>query len=296
MDMLVKDSLETLWSNEWIRKSIVICIGFGVIISVKKFFENRKLAKLRADWNAAGKDVVVLHQFWRGKYCPNMSPYVLKVECFMRLAGIKYVTDIQKPFGARGLCPWITLNGEDIDDSQHILERLTEQFNVKLDDHLTPERKATLEAIRIMLEEHFFWILFMYRYYHTNCKVFKKTQVFPTWFLHYFYSTYLYYHSQKRGRAQGIARHTYAEQVKMTEKNLEILNTLLGDGQYFGGDQPCSTDCIIFGFLAQGMWNDTDSPFETLIKVTYPKLAAYSIRMKERIYPDWKKLLNPPQE
>lgn len=74
----------------------------------------------------------------------------------------------------------------------------------------------------------FFRILFMYRYYHTNCKIFKKTQVFPTWFLHYFFPTYLYYHSQKRGRAQGIARHTFAEQVKMTEKNIEILNTLLG--------------------------------------------------------------------
>lgn len=54
-----------------------------IYLTVRKYF--------RADWNAAGKDVVVLHQFWRGKYCPNMSPYVLKVECFMRLAGIKYV-------------------------------------------------------------------------------------------------------------------------------------------------------------------------------------------------------------
>ncbi|XP_042864503.1 failed axon connections-like [Penaeus japonicus] len=296
MNILDKDLLETVWSNDWTRRGIVICIGVGVIISLRKVLKNRKLAKLRAEWNSAGKDVVVLHQFWRGKYCPNFSPYVLKVECFMRLAGIKYITDIQEPMGSRGLCPWITLNGEDIEDSQHIVDRLTKQFKVRLDDHLTPERKATLEAVRIMLEEQLFWILFMWRYYHTNCKTFKKTQIFPTWYLYYFFQTMLYFHAQKRGKAHGIARHTLQEQIKMTEKQMEILNVLLGDGQYFGGDQPCSVDCIVFGFLAQGMWNDTDSPLETLIKVTHPKLAAYCIRMKERIYPDWKKLLNPPQE
>ena len=44
----------------------------------------------REKWNNAGKDVVVLHQFWRGKFCPSLSPFVMKVETFLRMHNIKY--------------------------------------------------------------------------------------------------------------------------------------------------------------------------------------------------------------
>lgn len=44
----------------------------------------------RKRWNNAGKDVVVLHIFQRGKYCPNLSPYVIKLEMYLRMADIQY--------------------------------------------------------------------------------------------------------------------------------------------------------------------------------------------------------------
>ena len=48
-------------------------------------------AELRAEWNNAGKDVVVLHMMDRGRTRPNMSPFVLKFETFLkvRLAAVK---------------------------------------------------------------------------------------------------------------------------------------------------------------------------------------------------------------
>ena len=45
----------------------------------------------RDSWNNAGKDVVVLHMFWRGKHSPGMSPFVIKVETFLRMFNIKYI-------------------------------------------------------------------------------------------------------------------------------------------------------------------------------------------------------------
>ena len=55
------------------------------------------------------------------------------------------------------LCPWITLNGEEIADSEFVVQTLIKHFNLSIDDHLTKERKAVLDCARIMLEEQTFW-------------------------------------------------------------------------------------------------------------------------------------------
>ncbi len=37
---------------------------------------------------------LVLHSFERGKTCPNISPFVLKLETYLRMAGIPYEVNI----------------------------------------------------------------------------------------------------------------------------------------------------------------------------------------------------------
>ena len=85
---------------------------------LKKLRQPAPSAALRQEWNNAGelsilrmplkfteknydlilgKDVVVLHMFDRFDQAPNPSPYPLKVETFLRMADIKYVTDFKHP-------------------------------------------------------------------------------------------------------------------------------------------------------------------------------------------------------
>jgi hypothetical protein len=83
----------------------------------------------RAKWSIVGENVVVLHQFDRTPTCLSASPFPIKLETFLRMTGHKYVTDHQFPVSpVSGKSPWVTLNGEEIFDSQLIIEALTRKF------------------------------------------------------------------------------------------------------------------------------------------------------------------------
>ena len=74
--------------------------------------------------------------------------------------------DEKTPFGPKGKCPWITINGEDIGDSELVLDDLTHRFNVHLDTQLEGREAAVLEAVRVMVDEHLFWYIldsYLYR-------------------------------------------------------------------------------------------------------------------------------------
>lgn len=65
--------------------------------------------------------------------------------------------DYEEPMGYKGKTPWITLNGEELADSQIIMENLGPKFSKDLSAHLSNEEKAVARSLRIMLEDHFLW-------------------------------------------------------------------------------------------------------------------------------------------
>ena len=94
------------------------------------FVSGRRLQAARAEWNAEDKkDVVILHQFPRGLTCINLSPFPMKVEAWLRVNGVKYEVDDRFPMNPEtGKSPWVTLNGEEIADSQMVVEKLARHF------------------------------------------------------------------------------------------------------------------------------------------------------------------------
>ena len=103
-----------------------ICTVLAVLGALVFCLKRRSAAKRterQEKWNNAGKDVVVLHQFPRATFCPNPSPYPIKIETFLRATGIEYVNDFEDFTSPKGKCPWITINGENVSDSQLSMER-----------------------------------------------------------------------------------------------------------------------------------------------------------------------------
>ena len=59
--------------------------------------------------------------------------------------------------GPKGKAPWITLNGEEIGDSQLCLELLARKFHKDFSSHLSVADRAVARAFQIMAEEHLYW-------------------------------------------------------------------------------------------------------------------------------------------
>lgn len=131
--------------------------ALGTVVVLFKGVSWWKLSRARGKWNKVGQDVVVLHQFPRGLKCLNLSPFPLKLETFLRMHKIKYVTETTFPMSSKGKSPWITLNGVDVADSQLALEHLATHFRIDTMVGLSPADRAMARSMRIMIEDHLYW-------------------------------------------------------------------------------------------------------------------------------------------
>src|SRR5687767_760457 len=91
---------------------------------------------------------------------PSVSPFCLKLETWLRMAELPFEVGSPSPTGApKGKFPYVEVNGETIADSHHIIERLTRDRGVTLDEGLSPADAARGWALRRMLEEGTYFIL-----------------------------------------------------------------------------------------------------------------------------------------
>jgi hypothetical protein len=125
--------------------------------------------------------MVYLFQFPRPFAIPNLSPFALKLETWLRMSDINYrVVEDLSIFhrSPEGTLPYIELNGEgiiyilliqliikmlEIVDSANIIDVLSTQRDTT-DSHLKPEQHAIVRAFEIMVECSFNLCTAMYRY------------------------------------------------------------------------------------------------------------------------------------
>ena len=105
--------------------------------------------------------MIKLYQFETGYGAPNLSLFCVKVETFLKMAGLEYeVSIVDDPRKApKGKMPYIEDDGKIIADSTFILQHLQSAYGVNLDTELTPEEAATAHAFSRMMEERLYFIL-----------------------------------------------------------------------------------------------------------------------------------------
>ncbi|XP_041987320.1 failed axon connections [Aricia agestis] len=247
------------------------------------------------------KDIVYLYQFSRTPLLPSISPYCLKVETWLRLAGIKYENvDHKARFRSKkGQLPFIELNGEEIADSAFIIKELSEKNNKDLDAGLTPEQRVISHAMISMIENHLSWVILWWRAkypdsvikgYQVNLQNALNTRL-PNPILNFCYKFTSGRKGMKKAKAHGIGVHSQEEILEFGKNDLRVLSDLLSDKPFFFGDEVTLLDVVAFANLAQLHFIDKAVTHELRDALdSFPNLAGLVARVKERAYPDWEEL------
>ncbi|XP_019759096.1 failed axon connections isoform X2 [Dendroctonus ponderosae] len=245
------------------------------------------------------KDVVYLYQFSRTPLLPSMSPYCLKVETWLRLAGIKYenVDHKMKFRSKKGLLPFVELNGEEIADSALIIKELSQKYNQDLDAGLTADQRNLAHAIISMIENHLAWVVMWWRskYPDSVLKAYKVNlqralgSRVPNGILNIFFKFSYARKGTKKAKAHGIGVHTPEEIIKFGQEDLKVLSDMLADKPFFFGDEPTTLDVVVFAHLAQIYFVDKEVEWELRDYMTEscPNLVGHVNRIKERCFADW---------
>jgi len=247
------------------------------------------------------KDIVYVYQFTRTPVLPSLSPYCLKVETWLRLAGIKYenVDHKMKYKSKKGQLPFVEVNGEEIADSAMIIKELASRYNQDLDAGLSPEQKNVAHATISMLENHFAWVLksafstnpdLVLEGYKIDLKHVTQRS-FPVPILKFLFKRHLKA-AAKKVRAHGIGVHKPEEIEEFGHNDLKVLSDLLADKPFFFGDAPTQLDVVAFSNLAQVAFMDKDVSYalRDWMVENCANLVDFCNRVKDRAFPDWSEM------
>ncbi|XP_052861435.1 failed axon connections isoform X1 [Anopheles cruzii] len=248
------------------------------------------------------KDVVYLYQFTRTPMLPSISPFCLKVETWLRLAGLKYenIDHKLKLRSKKGQLPFVEVNGEEIADSTIIMKELAQRYEKDLDAALTQEQRNIAHAMISMLENHLIWVVLSWRSKNTE-QMLKGYKInlqhalgsrLPNALLNFFFKFQFSrkcFQGAKKVKAQGLGVHKPEEIEEFGRKDLKVLSELLADKPFFFGDEPTTLDCVAFSVLAQihFILDEVKYGLKEFMQENCPNLVGHVSRIKERCFPDW---------
>ncbi|EDV22224.1 uncharacterized protein TRIADDRAFT_59245 [Trichoplax adhaerens] len=236
-------------------------------------------------------DKVIVYSFPRASAIPSQSPFVLKLETFLRMADIQYQCDHRSKFSKKGKIPWIHCQGDAVADSSFCVEYLQKKFNRFLDADLSEEEKGISRAFMKMMEENTIWATIVQGRIVENFPWFLQAIHVPK-ALHFLLKLTLRRKITGYMWSHGIGRHSNEEIHSIGETDLHACSQLLGKKPYFMGDQATVIDATMFGFLAQLLYDMPDHHWTTELLVNkYPNLSQFCDRMKNKYWPDWDELL-----
>ncbi|MGH8751095.1 MAG: glutathione S-transferase family protein [Burkholderiales bacterium] len=231
--------------------------------------------------------MITLYQFRPAFGLPNPSPFCMKVENYLRMAGLPYqsarnANHFKAPMGK---LPYIEDNGKTIADSSFIIEYLQATYGDALDARLSPLEKAQARALQRLMEENLYWAAVYARWAEPSGWEITRREFFqpvPAW-LRGLVSSMARRGVKKQMWGHGMGRHSAEEVYHIGNSDITTLADFLNDKSYFMGSEPSSIDAVAYAFLANLIWVPVESPLKQRA-LSYPQLEAYCRRMKARYY------------
>lgn len=231
--------------------------------------------------------MIKVHQFAPAFGLPNASPFCMKLETYLRMAGLPFelVNDGNVMKAPLGKLPWIEDGSTAVADTQFIIEHLKARHGDPLDAWLTPLQRAQATAFQRLFEEDLYWAVVHTRWIDDAGWALTRQAFFGalppplSWILPPLARRGL----RQELRGHGMGRHPVAEIHAIGCRDITAVADFLGDQPFMLGDRPSSLDAIAYAFLANLLWAPVDSPLRRHARAR-PTLEAYCRRMQARYF------------
>src|SRR4051812_13791909 len=236
--------------------------------------------------------MITLYGFGPALGMPDASPFVMKAEVLLRMAGLAYTKSTTAPDqGPKGKLPFMDDGGTVVTDTTFIRAHIERKYGFDFDRSLDPVERAEAWAIERMIEDHLYWCCL-----HMRWGIQENFDKGPA---HFFDRAPEAIRDKLRDtarakvlgylEAQGIGRHTAEEITELGTRTLESLSALLGKRTWLMGEQPCGTDAALTGMLATLLNPSLDSALRRR-GLAHANLATYIDRAVPHFFPghDWK--------
>lgn len=232
--------------------------------------------------------MIILYGFGPFADLPDPSPFVVKADMLLRMAGLPFrleKADLRR--APKGKLPYIDDGGELIADSTFIRWHLEAKHGIDFDADLSERDRALAWSVEKMLEEHLYWAMVDQRWVDD-----ENFQRGPARFFEGVPAPVrpLIKAMVRRGvrsalRAQGFGRHGPAEIARLGIRSIDAAASVLGDQPYLMGERPCGADATLYAFASGALCPVFQGPLLEAAKAR-SNLVAYCDRMRTRYCPE----------
>lgn len=231
--------------------------------------------------------MIELHQFAPAFGLPNPSPFCMKVEGLLRLAGLPYstVSEDDPRKAPRGKLPYIVVDGRRIADSAAIAAFLRDEYGFDADEGLSDATRAEHRAFIALLEDRLYWVGLYLRWIDETSWPLVRDSFFghlpvP---LRQLVPRLARAKIRRDLRGHGLGLCSDDEILRRAGEDWRALSVYLGDKAFFGGDKPVLLDVVTTALLA----NALKGPMRTDVRqmlLAESRLVTYAQRSLQRIY------------
>ena len=229
--------------------------------------------------------MIVLASFGPLWGTPDPSPFVIKTEVQLKMAGLDYRKERRRPpEGPKGKVPFIADGDEVVGDSVFIRDHIERTYGVDLDAGLSPRERALGWTVERMVEDHLYWAIVYARW-----AIPENFDKGPAIFFAGAPDAVREGAREAQARTlhgQGFGRHGVDEVADLAGRSFAALSALIGEGPYLAGETLGGADASIFGALAAASTPHFDTPVRDAL-MRHPNLVAYRDRMMARFYPEF---------
>lgn len=216
------------------------------------------------------------------------SPFCIKVELLLKLAGLAYRTEcVTNPGrGPKGKLPAIVDGVETIGDSEIIRWHLERRYGVDFDAGLSAVERARAHAYARLLEERTYWAIAATRWLEDEHWQTTLDGIFVSVpaLLRRPIGALVRRRIRRAHHAQGMGRHGREERYAMARRDIDAIAAELGDKPYMMAAEPTGLDATVHPFISGIVDPPFPSPAAEAVR-GHANLMAYNARMKARFLP-----------